>query len=202
VLYWFAAMKRWWKKIRHGIEWLALGALTTLIPCLPRRGVVWLADGLGWLAYYCDGRGRTVALANLAIAFGDRYGPADQARIARKSYRNFSRTMCDLFWSPRLTSENYRRYLLVENREILQELRSRGESAVFVCVHHGNFEWASLAVGFEVLQERTGEPDFQTLSRSVRASHHSPGKIDAAIVAAGVQRRGRGHAGRFEFAPE
>jgi KDO2-lipid IV(A) lauroyltransferase len=142
-------MKRWWKKIRHGIEWFALGALTTLIPCLPRRGVVWLADGLGWLAYYCDGRGRTVALANLAIAFGDQIAPAERARIARMSYRNFSRTMCDLFWSPRLTSENYRRYLLVENREILQELRARGESAVFVCVHHGNFEWASLAVGFE-----------------------------------------------------
>jgi KDO2-lipid IV(A) lauroyltransferase len=149
VLYWFAAMKRWWKKIRHGIEWLALGALTTLIPCLPRRGVVWLADALGWLAYYCDRRGRTVALANLTIAFGNQMAPVERRRIARRSYRNFGRTMCDLFWSPRLTAQNYRRYLQVENREVLQELRARGESAVFVCVHHGNFEWASLAVGFE-----------------------------------------------------
>jgi Kdo2-lipid IVA lauroyltransferase/acyltransferase len=104
---------------------------------------------LGWLAYYCDRRGRSVALANLAIAFGDRHSPAELARIARKSYRNFGRTVCDLFWSPRLTAANYRRYIEVENGEILQELRARGESAVFVCIHHGNFEWASLAVGFE-----------------------------------------------------
>jgi KDO2-lipid IV(A) lauroyltransferase len=142
-------MKRQWKKIRHVIEWLTLGLFTTLVPWLPRRGVVWLADGLGWLAYYCDRRGRTVALANLAIAFGENTTSAERARIARKSYRNFSRTMCDLFWSPRLTAENFRRYLQVENREVLQDLRARGESVVFVCVHHGNFEWASLALGFE-----------------------------------------------------
>jgi Kdo2-lipid IVA lauroyltransferase/acyltransferase len=142
-------MQRRWKKIRHVIERLTLGAFTTLVPWVPRRGVVWLADGLGTLAYYCDRRGRTVALANLALVFGAERSLAERRQLARASYRNFARTMCDLFWARRLTRENYRRYIHVANREVLQQLRARGESAVFVCIHHGNFEWASLAVGFE-----------------------------------------------------
>jgi KDO2-lipid IV(A) lauroyltransferase len=142
-------MKRRWRKIRYRFEWLGLLLLTSLVPLLPRCGVVWLANFIGTVAYYCDARGRRIAQANIAAALGQGLSAQEQARVARASYRNFSRTMCDLFWSPRLTVKNYRRYIRVENGEVLQRLRARGESAVIVCIHHGNFEWASLAVGFE-----------------------------------------------------
>jgi len=141
-------MKRRWRKVRYRIEWLGLFLLTTLVPLLPRRAVVWLADLIGWVAYHGDTRGRKVAQANIAAALGDKISPAERERIARKSYCNFARTMCDLFWARRLNANNYQRYIKVENGAVLRRLADKGESAVIVCIHHGNFEWASLAAGF------------------------------------------------------
>ena len=39
----------------------------------------------------------------------------------RESYQHFARTMIDLFWSPRLTRENYSRYIDVVNLELWRE---------------------------------------------------------------------------------
>jgi Kdo2-lipid IVA lauroyltransferase/acyltransferase len=142
-------MKRRWRKIRYRLEWFGLVLLTNFVPLVPRRGVARLSRWIGLLAFRFDSRGRTVALANIAAAFGDQYTAAQRTAIARTSYCNFSRTVFDLFWAKALTRENYRRYIKVENAQVLHELRARGESAVMVCIHHGNFEWTSLATGFE-----------------------------------------------------
>ena len=141
-------MRRYWRKIRYVFEWLGLLVLTTVLPLLPRRMVVGLSQILGRIAFHFDRYGRTVTLANIAAAFGDEFTPTQRMEIARASYCNFSRTALDLLWSPALTPQNFHRYIKVENIEVLQRLQSRGESAVLVCIHQGNFEWASLAVGF------------------------------------------------------
>ena len=59
-----------------------------------------------------DRWGRRVALSNLRVAFGDEISSERRARIVRESYQHFSRTMLDFFWSPRLTSQNFSRYVL------------------------------------------------------------------------------------------
>lgn len=83
------------------------------------------------------------------MRFGNRFSPAERRVFARASYRNFARTMLDLFWSSRLTQENFRQYLHLEGFEELQQrLEGRKAGAVFFCVHQGNWEWASLAFGF------------------------------------------------------
>ena len=142
-------MKKRWKKIRYRLELFCLELLVRFMPLLPRRAVVVLANGLGTAVYYCDKRGRRLSLANIKAAFGDRYSPGQRIEIARASFRDFSRTMLDLFWAPALTPENYRRYMDIQGIEVLRKLRDRGESAIIMCIHHGNFEWASLAAGFE-----------------------------------------------------
>jgi lauroyl/myristoyl acyltransferase len=159
-------MKRRWRKVRYRIEWFGLFLLARLVPRLPRRVVVWLANVSGWVAYYCDRRGRAVALANLAAAFGAEYSPAQRQRIARASFCNFARTMCDLFWAKAVTPENYRRYLRIENAEVLHRVRERDAGIVIVCIHHGNFEWAGLATGFEGLPAMVVTESFKNASVS------------------------------------
>lgn len=143
------------------------------VPLLPRRVVVSLANCVGAMLYYCDRRRRKLALANLGAAFGKRYTLAQRAAIARAAYRDVSRTMLDLLWSPALTKENYRRYIQVENIEVLHQLRQRGESAALMCIHHGNFEWASLAAGFEgfpttIVAEQLKNPWLGNIFRACR----------------------------------
>lgn len=140
-----------WKEFRYRLEWLLLAGVAWGIPRLPRRICLGLARLLGSLAYRLDRRGREVALANLAIVFGTRYSVAERNSIARRSYQNFARTMLDLFWSPRLTQENWRNYIEMAG-DVEGFLRTRGSEkapgAVIMCVHWGNFEWASLGTGF------------------------------------------------------
>ena len=150
-----------------------MGLLAHLLPLLPRRVVVWMANGLSGLVFRFDARGRAVTLANLEAAFGEQYTAAQRLKIARGSYRNFARTMFDLFWAKALTQKNYRRYIKVENAHILHELQQRGDSAVMVCIHHGNFEWASLAVGFEgtpvtIVTERLKNPSVSNFFKRCR----------------------------------
>ena len=138
-----------WKEIRYRLEHWLCRALAKCIPRLPRMGCVRLAHGLGDIAYFLDRRGRNIALENLACAFPGRFEPGEQRRIARASYRNFARTMLDLFWSPRLAQENFRQYVTLTGFDELQERLTReSRGAVFLGVHLGNWEWGSLAVGF------------------------------------------------------
>lgn len=141
-------MKRRWKKFRQRMEWGGLNLVRWLVPKLPRRVVAGLAKFMGQVVYFFDKPGRAVALANMTAAFGERYSPKQRQRMIRASYCDFARTMLDLFWAPALTPENFRRYMRIENAETVEKIRARGESVVFITVHHGNFEWAGLAMGF------------------------------------------------------
>ncbi len=138
-----------WKETRHRLEHRGLELLSWAIPQLSRSKAVSLGYLLGDLAYLLDRRGRAVALENLACAFGDRYTAAERRRIARGSYQNFARTMVDLFWSPNITPANYRRYLHLEGFEQMRARHAQNPGGtIAVTVHQGNWEWASLALGF------------------------------------------------------
>ena len=92
-----------------------------IIPLLSRKACYRLALFTGALAATVDRAGRRVALSNLQVAFGDELSPGRRNEIVRESYQHFARTMIDLFWSPRLTRENYSRYIDVVNLDLWQE---------------------------------------------------------------------------------
>ena len=59
------------KKIRYKLEWLGLAWLYFSIQLLPRRLAQSMSRLLGSLAFLADKRGRTTALENLTLIFGD-----------------------------------------------------------------------------------------------------------------------------------
>lgn len=138
-----------WKRYRYRLERRGLNLLALGIPRLPRWLCVKLGYVLGDLAYLFDRRGRAIAETNVACAFVGRYTPSQQGKIVQASYRNFARTMTDLFWAQNITAQNYRDYLRLEGFEEMraQHARSPG-GTIAITVHQGNWEWASLALGF------------------------------------------------------
>jgi Kdo2-lipid IVA lauroyltransferase/acyltransferase len=139
-----------WKRFRYLLEEAGCRLLVTLLPHLARTDCVKLGILLGDIAYFLDARGRAVAMANLECVFGDRYSIPQRRWIARLSYRNFARTMLDLFWARLLVGGNYQNYMSPEGfAEIREQLAREGRGTVFMCVHQGNWEWASLVSGFE-----------------------------------------------------
>jgi KDO2-lipid IV(A) lauroyltransferase len=141
-------MRSLWKRFRYRLEWLGLVLATKLVPLLSRKACFRLAMFAGALMSILDRQGRQVALANLEAAFGDRLLIAQRKRIVRESFQHFARTMLDLFWSPRLTQENYSRYIDMSSFEQVAATTAPGYSFIMACYHYGNFEWLSLGCGY------------------------------------------------------
>ena len=141
-------MRFGWKKFRHRLEWLAVSALAKLIPLLPRMAGYSIAQLGGAAAARFDRSGRRVALENLRLALGNQLTDRERNRITRESYQHFARTMLDLFWSPRLTSRNFRKFIEFDVSQFRAIGIEEGQPFVFGCYHYGNFEWLSVAGGF------------------------------------------------------
>src|SRR4051794_4474138 len=105
------------RRFRYWMEWVALSLATRFVPLLSRRACVALAQFAGAIMCVFDRHARKVALSNLEAAFGDQLTPVQRRKIARESFQHFARTMLDLLWSPRLTRENFSRYIDVDNLE-------------------------------------------------------------------------------------
>jgi len=136
------------KRLRYQLEWLGLFWASRLVPLLPRRLCVVLARSLGAVASILDRQGRKVALDNLRVAFGDDLSAAQRIRVVRRSYEYFAQTATDLLWSPRLTANNFARYIEFENFEETARGSGPERSIIIACFHYSNFEWLSLACGF------------------------------------------------------
>jgi KDO2-lipid IV(A) lauroyltransferase len=137
-----------WKSLRHRVEWLLLELAAFLVPLFPRRAIVWIGSAIGSVAALVDRAGRRVALSNLDCAFGVTITSARKRQLVRESYRHFARTLIDLFWSPRLTRENYSRYIEVVNLNVVEAEMEKGNGIVFACCHYSNFEWVALAANY------------------------------------------------------
>lgn len=138
------------KRLRYRLEYWALESVAWLIPRLPYEAIADLAHELGALAYHVDTRGRTNAHENLRAAFGDQYSPEEREQIAKDSYRNFTRTMLSLFWSPNLLGDRWKKFLRVDGLENDSCHRNPDEPGIYFCAHFGNFEWLSHASAFAI----------------------------------------------------
>ncbi|MEY2542202.1 MAG: Kdo2-lipid lauroyltransferase/acyltransferase [Verrucomicrobiota bacterium] len=166
------------KHVRYRIEWFGLVTVAKFVPLLPRKICFYLAKFLGAWMSILDRPGRRVALSNLEAAFGDRYSPSQRAEIVRQSYQCFARTMLDLFWSPRLTTENFARYIDIENLERLKRDIGETGSCIFAVPHYGNFEWLSPATALlgyptHILTQEFKNPLLDSIFDQLRANFGS-----------------------------
>ena len=141
-------MRAQWKRFRYRLEWIGVVVATKLVPLLSRRVCFHLANSLGSLMSIFDRHGRKVALSNLEVAFEDQYSARERERIVRESFQHFARTMLDLLWSPRLTRENFSRYIELQNFEETAQGTGIEHSFIMATYHYSNFEWLSMACAY------------------------------------------------------
>jgi len=137
------------KKIRYQLEYLAVKWLAFSIPLMPRKLAQWTGKIIGDLAYLFDKRGRTTALENLKLVFGDSKDETERIRIAKDCYRGFGRVVMDQFWSPRLNESNYLEYCTLKFDEVEEVEKVKETGAIWVTPHYSNFEWIAMIMGFQ-----------------------------------------------------
>lgn len=157
-------MRSGWKRLRYRLEWIGLFLATKLIPLFSRRACYHLARTAGALLSLVDRQAYRVAQSNLEVAFGDRFSPCERRKIGRESFQHFARTMVDLLWSPRLTQENFSRYIEWENFEETGPDTRADHAVIIACYHYSNFEWFSLACGFLDLKGTIISQEFKNSS--------------------------------------
>ena len=182
------AVRAAWKKFRYRFEWLAVKAGGALVPLLSRKACFRLAQFVGGVAATVDRRTFRVALSNLEAAFGDSFSPEQRHEIARESYRQFARTVFDLFWTPALTPENFWRYAEFENLDRLRAEIAPTKRCIFAVFHYGNFEWLSPGVAWagmptDVVTQEFKNPLLDEIFRGFRehAGHISVPRNKAVI---------------------
>ena len=141
-------MRSRWKRIRYRLEWLGLVLATKLIPLCSRRVCCHIAQTAGALLSFVDRDRYQIALSNLEVAFGGAFSLEQRRKMARESFQHFARTMIDLFWSPRLTQENFSQFIELQNFGETARDTGPERSLMIACYHYSNFEWLSLACGF------------------------------------------------------
>ena len=192
-------MRKIWKPFRHRLEYLGVLLVASTVPLLPRRACVVLAHLLGRAHWRLDRRGREVALANLAAAFGEKYSPAERARIGRASFENFARALLDLFWATRLNKASHARWLRLEGFERPAAVLGTHGANIFAVNHFGAYEWAAIGGGFAgftgwALAQEFKNPRLEKIFRRVRtvSGHDLIGRAQSMLKLLRALRRARG----------
>ncbi len=151
--------------MRYRLEHIGLLIAARLVPLLPRPVLVALAKMFGALASLLDRYGRSIALANLDCAFGQKYSAAEKHRIIRESYQHFAQTMLDLMWSPRLTRENFLRYIDLEKYPTL----APNQSGIVVCYHY-TIQFSAAGANSPAIPSPRAPGEFYDFSRPCAAA--------------------------------
>jgi KDO2-lipid IV(A) lauroyltransferase len=138
----------WRRRLVDGLICLGVLAGAGLVCVLP-RSVVWrIGQACGWLGYYLFPSGRRIADANLRLAFGDTLSRPARARIARRSLQNFVSSVVTLFWSPRISAQNFRRYADLEpvSSARLKQIVDSDQGFIALTLHYGDWELLGLSM--------------------------------------------------------
>lgn len=117
----------------------------SLIPLLPRGGVVRLARVLGALSWTFSPLLQRISEANLQVVFGDSITPERRREIGRASFQCFALTLLDVFWFMRDTRRRMERYVRVDDS--FRPVFDRPPLIAFTG-HLGNWEVMSMFCGF------------------------------------------------------
>lgn len=130
--------------LRHRLEFALFHVLCGMIVGLPERAALGLCSILGWLAGVVLRIRRRDVDRHLEIAFSDR-DPAWRRRVARRSYRHFTREAAITVRLAGLDPGEVTKRTRTEGFDELRKAVEAGTGAVLVSGHLGNWEVAGAA---------------------------------------------------------
>ena len=162
------------------VRWASLTAAL-----LPLRALWAVADGAAYTVMVISPRRQRMAEANIAAAF-PALSPAECRGIRRRSVRNLTRTMLEMFKLPALSKEHIGSLVEGHAFEPVREALGQGSGVMVITAHFGNWElmgaYASeyLAPLTVVARDESNGGSGQVLNR-LRRSHgtHVVGRTDA-----------------------
>lgn len=110
---------------------------------IPRHFAYWLSLRISDLYFFLDRRGREAVMGNLrqVMAYQGRFPTERELRLtARTTFQFFGKYLVDFFRFQRLSEEDIRRLVTLENPEYIRQAWEAGKGVIAVTAHLGNWE--------------------------------------------------------------
>ncbi|HOD11620.1 MAG TPA: ELM1/GtrOC1 family putative glycosyltransferase [Candidatus Omnitrophota bacterium] len=108
-----------------------------IVQRLPLTVALWLGRMIGLLGYLFDHRHRSLAYANLKIAFAREKKTSEIKRILRRTFENYGQNLIELLRLPVIDPQTY---IKVEGREHVERALAQGKGLIFLAMHFGSWE--------------------------------------------------------------
>jgi KDO2-lipid IV(A) lauroyltransferase len=135
--------KKLTREIRQVFESIFICVGLVTIPLLPRKMVLWLAAGLGRLAFCAARKLRRITLANLDVAYGASLSHQEKRAVATASFKASALLLLDVFWFKLFVKRRIERFV-----NVAPSLAPFFDQApmVGITAHMGNWEVCGLAL--------------------------------------------------------
>ncbi|MDI3547368.1 MAG: Kdo2-lipid lauroyltransferase/acyltransferase [Halanaerobiales bacterium] len=159
--------------MKHLILYLLFEAISILIRVLPDRVRYYLGLGLGKLVFHLVKSRREVAAENIKKALGDELTADRIYQLTKKVYHHLGLMLVEFILLPKINRDNFRRYIRVENEEILKQALERGKGVIIYGAHFGNWEWMGAVISllgypFNAIVRKQNNPYFDARINQIR----------------------------------
>ncbi|MEI7999320.1 MAG: ELM1/GtrOC1 family putative glycosyltransferase [Candidatus Omnitrophota bacterium] len=111
---------------------------------LPYGVSLGIARGIGFLGFFLMAQKRAVVEANLRIAFSTSRSRQEIRHLTRQVFENFVCSFLELLCLPRIKKEGFEKTVALEGKENITQALSLGKGCIFLAIHSGSWELASL----------------------------------------------------------
>lgn len=139
--HWFRhARKEYLRQLQHYVEFAGLWAFAAAVRIFPLNAARFLARRFADFVFFCVPVRKKVVIGNLTESFKSEKTPAEISKIARSAYQQFTMTMIELLYFPKLSREDIKNMVAIEGLDTLADIVKRGKGAIIVGAHFGNWE--------------------------------------------------------------
>jgi KDO2-lipid IV(A) lauroyltransferase len=128
------------------LEKILIKFMGALFRALPLKGAQYIGRKLGSLAYILGYRRRRLAMRNLEMALGDKFGPGDLREIAKSSFEHLGMNLAEFFKFPQLSQGLISQITTFAGQEYLEEALRGGRGVFLLSAHIGNWDLLGIAL--------------------------------------------------------
>jgi Kdo2-lipid IVA lauroyltransferase/acyltransferase len=115
---------------------------------LPLKASYFFASFIAGLYYRVSSRDRTAVMKNLRVVLGGRADEAELSEMSEEVFKNFAKYLVDFFRFSRIDGAYIKKFVSMSGTENIREALSKGNGAILLSAHIGNWELGAAALSF------------------------------------------------------
>lgn len=131
-------------KIQNYLEYYALRTAMFFIYLFPVSFARKIGQMFAAFAYYFIPVRKKHVIEMLSLSFPEK-SSKEIKTIAKDVYKNFTKTVVDIMFFPKISAEKMKELMDYDNEELIDKIYKNGKGAIFLSAHFGNWELTALS---------------------------------------------------------